>query len=127
MKLPNLIFWFSTTLLSLLLLLNVFNYLFNHGETEITFELLGYPTYLIYPLAFAKLFAVVAIVSSKIRFLKSLAYAGLFYNFLLAIIAHLANSDGAGFMAFLGLVLLIVSFVFDKIMKPNNKFAYNLQ
>lgn len=126
MKLPNLIYWFSTTLLSILLLSNVYSYLFNHDETKIAFELLGYPAYLIYPLAFAKLFAVIAIVSSKFRFLKSLAYAGLFYNFGLALIAHMANSDGAGFLSFLGLVLLTVSFVFDKIMKPNNKFAYDL-
>ncbi|MDA0349914.1 MAG: DoxX family protein [Verrucomicrobia bacterium] len=126
MKLPNLIYWFSTTLLSILLLTNVYSYLFNHGDTEIAFELLGYPAYLIYPLAFAKICAVIAIVSSKVRFLKSLAYAGVFYNFGLALIAHVANSDGAGFLSFLGLVLLTVSFVFDKIMKPSNKFAYNL-
>ena len=126
MNLPKLIYWFSSILLSILLLFSAYMYFFNHEEVEIAFELLGYPTYLIYPMGFLKILAVIAIISSKSRFLKNLAYAGVFYNLLLAFIAHLSQSDGAGFLAFLGLLLLGLSYIFDKALKPNHKIAYYL-
>ena len=126
MNLPKLIYWISSILLSFLLMFSVFIYFFNHEEVEIVFELLGYPTYLIYPLAILKILAVVAIISSKLRFLKNLAYAGIFYNFSLAFIAHIAKADGAGFLAILGLILLIVSYLFDKVLRPKHKIAYEI-
>jgi hypothetical protein len=126
MNLPKLIYWISSVLLSMLLLFSVFMYFFKHEDVEIIFELLGYPTYLIYPLAILKLLAVVAIISSKSRFLKNLAYAGVFYDFSLAFIAHIAKADGAGFLAFLGILLLAVSYLFDKVMRPKHKIAYEV-
>jgi hypothetical protein len=126
MYLPRLIYWISSVLLSLMLLFSAFMYLFNHEQVKIVFELLGYPGYLIYPLGIFKILAVMAIISSKSRFLKNLAYAGIFYNFSLAFIAHLVKGDGEGFFAFLGLLFLAVSFLFDKILKPRHKIAYDL-
>jgi len=101
-------------------------YFFKHFEVELAFQELGYPSYLIYPLALAKLLAVIAIISNKSRFLKNLAYAGLFYNFTLAFFAHVLKSDGAGLLAFLGILLIVLSYTFDKILRPNHKAAFDL-
>ena len=126
MNLPKLIYWFATVLLCLLLLFSASMYLFNHAVVVEAFTNLNYPSYLIYPLAFAKVLAVVAIISHKSHILKQLAYAGIFYNFLLAFIAHAAIGDGGGLLALLGLLLLGISFIFDKILKPKHKLAYEV-
>ena len=126
MQLPKLIYWFSTILLALLLLFSAGMYFFNHTDVVVAFQELGYPTYLIYPLAFAKILAVIAIVSNKVRFLKQLAYAGVFFNLLLAFIAHAAKGDGAGLFAFLGIFLVSISWVFDKILKPKHRSAFEV-
>ena len=126
MQLPKLIYWFSTILLSLLLLFSSSMYLFNHADVVLAFEDLGYPSYLIYPLAIAKILAVTAIVSNKVKFLKQLAYAGIFFNLLLAFLAHAVTGDGAGLLALLGLFLLGTSFAFDKILKPLHRTAFEV-
>ena len=126
MRLPNLIYWFATSLLSILLLFGASMHLFNNADVVIAYSELGYPAYLIFPMAIAKILAVVAIVSTKSQFLKNLAYAGVFYNLLLAFISHLAISDGAGFLSFAGLVLLGVSYLFHRIIKPKHKLAFDV-
>jgi uncharacterized membrane protein YcjF (UPF0283 family) len=126
MHLPKLIYWFATILLCLLLLFSASMYLFNHSVVLEAFTNLNYPSYLIYPLAIAKVLAVVAIVSNKSLFLKQLAYAGLFYNFLLAFLAHAAIGDGGGLLAFLGLIMLGISYFFHKILKPKHKLAFEV-
>jgi hypothetical protein len=126
MNLPKLIYWFSSILLSVLLVFTAFMYFFNHEDVRIAFTELGYPVYLIYPLATFKILAVIAILSSKYRFVKNLAYAGIFYNLTLGFIAHLVIGDGVGFLAFLGLCLLLVSYTFDNILRPQHKSGYDI-
>jgi len=48
------IYWASTGLFTILMLFSAGMYIFNHGEIIKAFEVLGYPTYIIYPLATAK-------------------------------------------------------------------------
>jgi len=76
------------------------------------FKHLGYPTYLIYPLATVKILAVVAILSRKSAFLKEWAYAGIFFDVILAFTAHTVV-DGGGTMALAGIILVIVSRFLD--------------
>ena len=52
-----------------------------------SFTQLGYPAYLIYPFATAKLLGLVAIWTKKSETLKEWAYAGFTFDFLLAISA----------------------------------------
>ena len=44
------------------------------------FQSLGYPIYLIYPLATAKVLGIIAIITKKSRLLKEWAYAGFFFR-----------------------------------------------
>lgn len=108
------IYWISTGLLSLMMLMSVGMYFFNHAEVSETFTKLGYPTYIIYPLAIAKLLGLVAIWTNKIKALKDWAYAGFFFNFILAIAAHIMINDGEHLPAIIALVLLLVSYMYSK-------------
>lgn len=54
MKTVKIIYWISTGLLSLLLLMSAGMYVFDHNTVSEMFVSFGYPTYIIYPLAIAK-------------------------------------------------------------------------
>lgn len=110
MKHPKLAYRISTTLLTVLVVMGAGMYLFNHTEVVGSFENLGYPSYLVYPLAAAKLLGLVAIWSRRSLQLLGLAYAGFFYDFVLAVGAHIAIGDGELAPALVALVLLAVSY-----------------
>lgn len=77
------------------------------------FKSLGYPTYLIYPLAIAKCLGVIAIISKKSRLLKEWAYAGFFFDVILAASAHFYANDGGQWLALTAMTTLIFSRIFD--------------
>jgi len=104
----------STGVLTLIMLFSVFNYLFNHQAIVGAFESLGYPTYLIYPLAIAKLLGLAAVLSRVSVLLKNLAYAGFFFNTLLAFLAHIMAGDGGFIWAGLAIIAVITFFFFER-------------
>ncbi|MBW2243270.1 MAG: DoxX family protein [Deltaproteobacteria bacterium] len=85
-------------------------YFFNHEEVSATFARLGYPTYLIYPIAVAKLLGLVAIWTRRVETLKNLAYAGYFYDFMLSFFAHTMVADGEFAPSLVATVLVSVSY-----------------
>ncbi|MEL6558294.1 MAG: DoxX family protein, partial [Bacteroidota bacterium] len=89
-------------------------YFFNTEEIRGAFESLNYPTYLIYPLGIAKLLGLVAILTRKSDTLKEWAYAGFFFDFLLAGAAHIAVGDGDAGGAIVATVLLLTSYFMQK-------------
>jgi hypothetical protein len=99
-----------------MMLFAAFNYVFEHDAIVDVFRRLGFPVYIIYPLAAAKLLGVVAILQTKSSTLKEWAYAGFFFNFLLALSAHINAGDPIlhSVPASLCLVLLFTSYVSDK-------------
>lgn len=78
------------------------------------FQSLGYPTYLVYPLAAVKVLGLIAIWTRFSTSLVYFAYAGFLFDFLLAFFAHLAISDGEQGGAVVAVVLWLVSFTFYK-------------
>lgn len=106
----NLPYLISTGLLSAMMLLSVFMYVSQYEEVSKTFVSLGYPAYLVYPLAVAKVLGLVAIWSGVSPELRGLAYAGFFYDFVLATVGHLAAGDGQFAPAVVALVLLGISY-----------------
>ena len=113
MKRDKIIYWMATGLLSFMMFLTGIMYIFNSDMVAAVFTRLGYPSYLVYPLAILKLLGVLAIVTNKSKFLKHLAYAGFFYDFLLALSGHLVAGDGELGPSLVALILLIVSYVYD--------------
>ena len=114
MKRDKIIFYIATGLLSLLMLFSVSMYFFNHEEVAKLFEGFGYPTYIIYPYAVAKLFGLVAIWFASNKIVKEWAYAGFFFAFVLAFFAHVMINDGEQTGSVVALVLLAVSYIYSK-------------
>lgn len=113
MKTNKIIYWISTGLLCALMLFSASMYLFTNDVAVQAFTSLGFPTYIIYPLAIAKILAVVAILSRKSAFLKEWAYAGIFFDVILAFAAHIMVQDGQWLFALVGIILVVVSRFFD--------------
>jgi len=113
-KRNKLIFRIALGLVTALMLMSSSMYFFKHDMVSDTFTKLGYPTYIIYPLAIAKLLGLVAIWTNKSKLLKEWAYAGFFFDFILALGAHLAISDGEFAPALVGIVLIVLARFFDK-------------
>ncbi|MGI8542977.1 MAG: DoxX family protein [Aridibacter sp.] len=114
MKTDRIIYYISTGLLSVFMVLAAGMYIFKHNEVAGIFTSLGFPTYIIYPLATAKLLGTITLWSNKLKTLKEWAYAGFFFNFILALSAHLNAGDGGWLAAAAALVLLITSYIFYK-------------
>jgi hypothetical protein len=89
-------------------------YFFNNSMVVEAFTNLGYPTYIIYPLATAKILGLIAIWTRKSSFLIEFAYSGFFFNLTLAFFAHIMVGDGEFPGALLGMVLLVCSYFTQK-------------
>jgi len=114
MKTTKIIYWVSTGLLSALLLMSAGMYVFDHAEVAKQFTAFGYPVYIIYPLALAKIGAVIVLLSQKKSSIKEWAYSALFFEFVLAFFAHIMIGDGQQIGAVIALVLLITSYVYGR-------------
>ncbi|NNL16091.1 MAG: DoxX family protein [Flavobacteriaceae bacterium] len=114
MKRNKIIFYIATGLLTALMLFSVSMYFFNHEEVSKMFTSFGYPTYIIYPYAVAKLLGLFAIWNPNFKIIKEWAYAGFFFAFILAFFAHFMIGDGEQIGAVVAMILLIVSYIFNK-------------
>lgn len=113
------IYWVATGLLTALMLISAILDIFYNDMVRETYTKLSYPTYIIYPLGIAKILGLIVIWSKKTNTLKKLAYAGFFFHLLLAFGAHI-NVNDLGFVpAIVGIVLLGVSYMFDKKIKSS--------
>ena len=118
-KTNKIIFWTSTGLVSALSLMSAGMYLFNYEEVCKLFLSLGFPIFVIYPLAIAKILGVGTIITRKNKSLVEWAYAGFFFDFLLAVGAHLSIGDGEFGAAAVALVLISTSYIFSKKLQTN--------
>ena len=114
MKKNKIIYYAVTGLLTAMLLMSVGMYIFKHDMVAEMFGTFGYPTYIIYPLAVAKLLGLFAIWNPNFKTLKEWAYAGFFFDFVLAFFAHFMVGDGEQGGAIIATVLLTVSYIFSK-------------
>lgn len=97
-----------------LFLFSAMMYLTRPEEVKGFFQSLNYPTYLVYPLAIAKILGIIAVLTNKSKLLKEWAYAGFFFDAVLATMAHLDAKDGSEMMAIVAIILVIVSRLFWK-------------
>ena len=114
MKTNKIIYWVSTGLLSAMLLMSAGIYVFDNEMTQEMFTAFGYHVYIIYPLAVAKVFAVIVLLSQKQSKIKEWAYSALFFEFILAFFAHFMIGDGEQMGAVMAMTLLVVSYFFGR-------------
>ena len=111
-------YYVALGLFTALMLFSVFNYLFQNETVQGAFTSLGFPTFLIYPLAIAKLLGLVAIWTKQSVVLKEWAYAGFTFNIVLAAAAHLNAGDGQAAGAFVALALILTAYFLEKKVFP---------
>lgn len=109
-KIPYYAYYASTFLLTIFMLFSAGMSIFNNAGVVEEFTQLGYPTYIIYPLAIAKILGLIAIWSNYSRTLKEWAYAGFLYDFTLALSAHINAGDGELAGPIIALALLAASY-----------------
>lgn len=105
------------------MLMTVVVYFSMHDMVSEMFESLGVPSSIIYPLAIAKVLGLIAIWTNKSRILKELAYLGFAIDFIAAISAHLIAKDGGFVAPIVALVLLIISYVYNRKIYGKRKLA----
>lgn len=113
MQLNKIIYWVSTTIFCGIFLFAAIMYFTKYEMVKGFFTSLGYPVYIIYPLAVAKVLGVAAILSKKSRVLKEWAYAGFFFDTALAASAHVHAKDGGQWLALTAMAMLIISRIFE--------------
>lgn len=114
MKLIKISYWIVASLFALSMLSGAALYFTNYTHASQEFSNLGFPTYIIYPLAIAKILGVLAIFQKKSKLLKEWAFAGFTFNLSLAFTAHYVINDGEAFGPLLVLVFMIITYLLDR-------------
>ncbi len=111
----RLLFYISTALISLFYLMGAYMYISCHENIIDSFSTLKFPLWLIIPLGVAKFLGVLALWLPKIpNLLREWAYAGIFFNALLAFGANLAVNNYDIAAVLIMLLLLIARFLLFK-------------
>lgn len=71
---------------------------------------MGYPTYLIYPLAIAKLLVIIVIWGNLSKLLLEWAYAGFLFNTVLVFFARYMVRDGQHLVAVIVFFAVMISY-----------------
>ena len=115
MKKRDLIIYRAVTgIFTVHMLLTAGVYFFNYEMVKEMFTYLGFPAYIIYPLAIAKLLGLIAIWSNKSRILKELAYAGFALDFILAASSHIITDHGEFIPPMIALVMVLISYIYHR-------------
>ena len=112
----KILYYGSTGLLTLIMGGSAVMYFFNYEEVREVFTSLGFPTFLIYPLAVAKLLGLIAIWTRKSQILTDWAYAGFFFDALIAATAHMVAGDENQYPALVAILLVFISYRSGKIL-----------
>lgn len=111
MKSLKITYYVFTGALTAMMLLSVGKYFSDIPAMQEGFKALGHPGYLVIPLGIMKLLGLVAVWTKKVKFLTEWAYAGFFFNFQLAWMAHLAVGDDKVIGGFIATFLLLGSYI----------------
>lgn len=112
MDLTKVIYWVSTLIMCAIFAFSAGMYFTQYDMVKGFFEALNYPTYIIYPLAVAKVLGIIAILSRQSKVLKEWAYAGFFFDAVLATAAHSDAGHGLG-LSVVAIVVVIISRIYD--------------
>lgn len=110
MKTKRIFYWSATILLTAMMLVSGTPYLFKTAHVAKEFIALGFPIYIIVPLGIAKAIAALVLLNNHCKKLVEWAYAGLFFDFILALSAHLMIVDGEYALAIIATLLLSISY-----------------
>lgn len=117
MDIKKIIYWVLTILMCGLFLYSAQMYFFKTEMVKGFFEALNFPTWVVIPLAILKVLAVIAILSDLNPILREWAYAGFFYDVILATGAHYNADHGLIGLSFYGILLVLGSRIMYRFRK----------
>lgn len=112
-------YWIATLLLCALMLYSAQMYFFNVEMVKGYFTHLGYPSYIVIPLAIAKVLGAIMILWRKSDWLTEWAYAGFFFDTSLAFFAHYLQKESI-YLSLSGALLVLISYFLGKIVRPKS-------
>lgn len=117
MKVQKIIYWLATIGLCGIMIYSAQMYFRNTEMVEGFFKALNYPTYVVIPLAILKICAILMLLWRGIPWLTEWAYAGIFFDVVLAAAAHY-KADHDITLTLVALALLLASYFFGKEVRP---------
>ena len=117
MKIKKVIYWITTLGVCGIFLFSATMYFAKYDMVKDFFEMLNHPTYIIYPLASLKVLGVIMILLRKNSWLTEWAYAGFFFNAVLASAAHFNADHGFG-LSYIVIPLILISYFLGKVVRP---------
>jgi len=116
MKTPKILYWIATILFCGLLLFSATMYFIQTEDIITIFEGFNYPSYIVIPLAIAKILGVIMLLWRKSQWLTEWAYAGFFFDIILAFTAHY-HADEDVTITLVAMILLLISYFFGKVVR----------
>ena len=113
MNISKVIYWLATLILCGVMMYSASMYFMNTEMVEGFFEHFNYPAYLVIPLAVAKVLGVIMVLWRGSQWLTEWAYAGFFFDVVLAFFAHYTAGDSVSF-TLITMIALLVSYFFGK-------------
>lgn len=109
MKTEKIIYWIATAMMCGVFAFSASMYFTKTEMVRGFFEALGYPSYLVIPLAVLKVLGIVAVTTKFSKLLTEWAYAGFFLDAALAFAAHTVAADGGTMFSIIAIAGTIVS------------------
>ena len=117
MRTKQIIYWGSTAILCGIFLFSSFMYFTKTEMIKGFFESFNYPTYIVIPLAVLKVLGVLVILWRPNNWLTEWAYAGFFFDLVLATAAHYYAGHGILGFSLYGLIVIFPSYFLGKYIR----------
>ena len=117
MRTKQIVYWLATATLCGIFLFSALMYFTNTETIELFFERFNYPTYLVIPLAIAKIIGILVVLWRPNKSLTEWAYAGFFFDLVLATTAHYMAGDPLFGFSFWGLIVIFPSYGLGKYLR----------
>lgn len=109
MDIKKIIYWVATVAMCGVFAFSAQMYFRNTEMVQGFFTHLGYPSYIVIPLAILKVLGIVAVLTRKSKMLTEWAYFGFLLDAILAFTAHQVAEDGGAMFSIIAIVSTIVS------------------
>lgn len=120
MNIKKIIYWAATLVMCGIFAYSASMYFTKTDMVRGFFEHLGYPTYLVIPLAILKVLGIIAVLSRLVPILTEWAYAGFLLDAVLAFTAHYVAQDGGYLFSIIAIVSTIISrFLYGQLYLKN--------
>ncbi|WP_299519719.1 DoxX family protein [Winogradskyella sp.] len=117
MRIKQIIYWVSSAVLCGIFTYSAYMYFAKTEMIKGFFESFNYPTYIVIPLAVVKVIGVVIILWRPNKWLTEWAYAGFFFDLVLATAAHHYAGHGIFGFSFYGLIAIFPSYFLGKYIR----------